>query len=479
MINQLLGLYKPSYTTILVYMLQSTEYSVKPYLAWWWRTSEFDEVMKRRELDRTRSAMLLLIVVRLGILAEIFFGFALFYEGFFNGMTGGIAFGLALIIGYPVLWPHLIALPLILGRIFISGPAEQRLIIESSSIFSKHPGIKIAVAGSYGKTTMKEILIAVLSQGLRVAATPANKNVSISHARFAKKLSGKEEVLIIEYGEGAPGDVARFANITRPTHAVITGLAPAHLDKYKTLEAAGEDIFSVADYVDHNQVFVSNETPAIKQFIEPGFKLFNNKQALGWLVESAKFDISGTKFRLKKNHKQIELSSSLLGKHHLGFLTFAAALGLELGLSVEQVQTGIQQTKPFEHRMQPYSLGGAWVIDDTYNGNIEGIRAGLELLKTLPAKRKIYITPGLVEQGEQSKNVHTEIGKLIADTNPDLVILMDNSTTEYIIAGLKTAKYAGESRIETNPLEFYTNLKHIVAEGDLVLMQNDWTDNYA
>ena len=93
---------------------------------------------------------------------------------------------------------------------------------------------------------MKELLNTVLSEGLKVRATPANKNVSISHARFAAKLTGDEDVLIIEYGEGAPGDVARFARLTHPTHAVITGLAAAHLDRYKTVKAAGEDIFAVA-----------------------------------------------------------------------------------------------------------------------------------------------------------------------------------------------------------------------------------------
>lgn len=78
----------------------------------------------------------------------------------------------------------------------------------------------------------------------------------------------------------------------------------------------------------------------------------------------------------------------MLGKHHLGFLGFVAALALELGLSEQQVQAGVAKTKPFAHRMQPYQLSGAWIIDDTYNGNLEGIRAGTGLLRELPAKRK-------------------------------------------------------------------------------------------
>lgn len=129
--------------------------------------------------------------------------------------------------------------------------------------------------------------------------------------------------------------------------------------------------------------------------------------------------------------------------------------------------------------MQPYQLGGAWIIDDTYNGNLEGLRAGTQLLAELPAQRKIYVTPGLVDQGAETERVHLAAGKLIAAAKPDIVVLMQNSVTDYIVLGLREAGYSGDLRIEEVPLDFYTNLNHFVAAGDLVLMQNDWTDNYA
>jgi UDP-N-acetylmuramyl pentapeptide synthase len=97
----------------------------------------------------------------------------------------------------------------------------------------------------------------------------------------------------------------------------------------------------------------------------------------------------------------------------------------------------------------------------------------------IAAKRKIYITPGLVDQGEEMERVHIEVGKLIAEAKPNLVVLMQNSVTDFIEKGLKQAKFEGEVRTERDPLEFYTNLNQFVAAGDLVVMQNDWTDNYA
>jgi UDP-N-acetylmuramoyl-tripeptide--D-alanyl-D-alanine ligase len=479
MIRDFISIYLPGYPRTLVYMLQSGEYRVGPYLRWVWRTKDFTRVMRRRTLERTRPARLLLGALWLGIAVQLLAGAWLIYLGVTHSLTGGIVFGLALILSYPILWAHLLVIPLVMGRELVSRPKELELINQSASIFANHPGLKIAVAGSYGKTSMKELLNTVLSEGLKVAATPANKNVSISHARFAAKLTGDEDVLIIEYGEFGPGDVARFAHLTHPTHGVITGLAPAHLDRYKTLQAAGEDIFSLAIYLKGKNVYVNDDSPETKPFLKKSYQLFDSNGTLRWKVSDIKIDLSGTDFTLKKGKKSLKFHSGLVGSHQVGFLAFAAALGIELGLSDKQVQDGIAKTKPFEHRMQPYQLAGAWIIDDTYNGNLEGIRAGTELLKALPAKRKIYITPGLVDQGEEAERVHIEVGKLIAAAHPDLVVLMQNSVTDFIKQGLEKAHFKGELQIETNPLEFYTNLTHFVAAGDLVVMQNDWTDNYA
>jgi UDP-N-acetylmuramoyl-tripeptide--D-alanyl-D-alanine ligase len=479
-IRSLFTLYSWRLPTVLVYMLQNTEYYATPYLKWFWHTSQFHRVMYRRTLQRTRAARMLLLVIRAGVLAEIAAGLVLIYLWWQHGFAGGLAFGLGLLLAYPVVWAHLVVLPLVLGRFFVVKPRQARAIHASRKVFAKFPGIKIAVAGSYGKTSMKELLLTVLSQGSKkVAATPANKNVSISHAIFARKLAGDEDILIIEYGEGQPGDVRRFSAITQPTHAVITGIAPAHLDRYRTLERAGRDIFSVGDAVPGEHVYVNGDSPDALQFVKPGQQLYTEKNVLGWKITGVRVNLDGTRFTIQKGQEKLELHSGLLGRHQVGPLALAAALAHEFGLTKKQIQAGIAATQPFEHRMQPYTLNGAWIIDDTYNGNIEGVRVGTHLLKELPAKRRIYVTPGLVDQGADTAKIHEHMGELIASAKPDMVILMDHSVTQYIEKGLQAAGYKGELLVETDPLNFYNNMNLFVASGDLVLMQNDWPDNYA
>ncbi len=475
----LFSLYSWRYPTALIYMLQNTEYQVWPYIKWYWQTSNFSGIMYRRTLHRTKAARLLLLAMRLGMGLQLVVGLTLLALWFFADVRGGLAFGLALIIGSPVIWAHLIVLPLVFGRIFIVWPRQRRLIKASKKIFAQFEGTKIAVAGSYGKTSMKELLLTVLGEGRDVKATPANKNVSISHAQFAQKITGREDILIIEYGEAKPGDVARFAEITKPSCAIITGIAAAHLDRYKTVHNVGKDIFSVANFVPPDSVFVNSESPEAEPFIKSGFNLYNQHGVLGWKIEDITVDFDGTRFTMHRKKEKLELHSKLLGRHQVGPLALAAALAIEFGLSAEQIHRSIAQTKPFEHRMEPYQLAGAWIIDDSYNGNLEGIRAGTQLLKELPGKRKIYVSPGLVDQGGQSAHIHQQMGGLIAEATPDIVVLMKHSVTDDIKKGLEDAGYKGRLIINDDPLDFYNNLQAFVAKDDLVMLQNDWPDNYA
>jgi UDP-N-acetylmuramoyl-tripeptide--D-alanyl-D-alanine ligase len=478
-IRQVVFLYRPRFLKTLVYMLQNAEYRTGEYLKWYWRTDDFSRVMYRRSLQPTKAARALFWYAVGGTVILAGVGLIAFAGGFVHRSVWLMALGVTLILAYPWLVAHLLVLPLWLGEKFIIRPRRKKLIAAAEKIFGSHPGIRVAVAGSYGKTSMKEILVTVLRQGLNVAATPGNKNVPVSHAAFARKLDGDEDVLIIEYGEGAPGDIAELAQLSHPTHAVITGLAPAHLDRYKTLRAAAEDIFSLKDFVDPRRIYVNKESSETEPFVPKGAALYDRKGIGGWRVSEANVNLDGTSFVLERHGQKMQLKSSLMGKHHIGPLAFAASFAHELGMNPEQIKKGVALTKSHEHRMETYQLAGAWIIDDTYNGNIEGIRAGTELLKELPAQRRIYVTPGLVDQGPETARVHEEMGRLIAAARPDMVVLIGHSVTPYIQKGLEAGDYAGELLIETDPLSFYTNLQLFVAHGDLVMLQNDWPDNYA
>lgn len=474
---KLLAAYLPGFPRTIVYMLQSSEYRAAPYIRWLYRTEDFGQVAKRRELVKTKSAKSLLLFLYLAISIHVLIGLVGLVWAVSNVSFVWIAFYVLWLVIYPAFWAHLIVLPLWLAEKTIIKSKQNRAIAEARAIFSNHQGIKIAIAGSYGKTSMKEILAAVLVQGKKVAATPGNQNVPRSHAKFAARLNGDEQIIIVEYGEEKPGDIKLFMSYTDPDVAIITGLAPNHLDYYKTLDNVARDLMDLRT-LDSYKVFVNGDNAQLKQYA-PDAQIYSEQGALGWKVANVKINADGTSFSLKKGKEEIKVNSALLGRHQIGPLTLAVVLAKELGITNEQIKKGLSAVQPIEHRMQPRVMGGAWIIDDTYNGNIEGMKAGLRLLAELKASgRKIYVTPGLVEQGAETERVHNELGREIAAANPDEVVLMQNSVTGFIEKGLREAGYSGHLTLQEDPLAFYTSIDQYIAAGDVLMMQNDWTDNY-
>ena len=459
-------------------MLQDTEYRLKGYFEWYHRTSDFTAVMKRRKLTVTRKVALLRyalwtvwLIVILAVAALVIVGSLM--QSYVLGLIA-----LIVLILLPFVLAYGIAIPLFIGWLTIQRPKEKAMIEKARGILAAHPAVKIAIVGSYGKTTVKEILLTVLSEGKKVAATPGNMNTPIGISRFARKLTGDEEVLIVEFGEEKVGDVKMLSELSSPTMAVMTGINEAHLVSFKTIENTINTIFEITDYLGDKPVYKNSENDFVKDNAEEDEYLYSRKGVSGWRVSGATTSLeSGTQFTAKKGTKVITASTQLIGLHTVGPSVAAIAIADGLGLTTKQIEAGLEKVVPFDHRMQPRQLHGAWVIDDTYNGNSDGVSAGLDLLRTSHATRRIYVTPGLVEQGDKTQSVHEAIGRHIA-SSADIAVLMNNSVTEYIVAGLTENKFKGELIIIDDPLDFYTNLDQFVARGDVVLMQNDWTDNY-
>lgn len=471
--------YLPSYPNAILYMLQDTEYKVGQYLAWFNRTSDFRHVMKRRTLQITNKVKLLSIVLwAMWILSEIAVAVCVYLAVITGASLWGMI-GILIVLVMPFLLGFGIVIPLLIGRLLIQLPKERAIIASAQKVFQTNTAVRIAVVGSYGKTTAKEILATILGEGLNVAATPGNMNTPIGISRFARKLTGKEDVLILELGEGKVGDITELSELTLPTMGIMTGINESHLSSFKSIERTIATIYELVDYLGKDAVVYKNkENDILKDLVSIKDRYGYSQSGVdGWEISDLCTSIDGTKFVMKKGDKTINLATKLIGLHTVGVTAAAVSIAETLGLSIKQIQTGASHIKPFEHRMDPRKIHGAWVIDDTYNGNSDGVKAGLELLKTSRAKRRIYVTPGLVEQGDKTAQVHEEVGRQAAGS-ADMVVLMKNSVTDYIIKGLDKANFKGELLIIDDPLDFYSNLEHFVAAGDVVLMQNDWTDNY-
>jgi UDP-N-acetylmuramoyl-tripeptide--D-alanyl-D-alanine ligase len=460
-----------NYPGILLYMLQSTEYNIYDFIKWLRRVRDFQTVIKRRELVYTRKIRLLNAFSVSIIMVFIFVAILLMV--LIENWTV-VIYVVAAFLLLPILLPYILLLALLLGRFFIEKPYSKKIINQAMAKLAEHPAYKIAVVGSYGKTTAKEVLKSILSGTRKVVATPGNVNQPLGFAEFIDSLDGDEDILIFEMGEYHPGDIAQMCDFIRPDAGFITGASGAHLENFGSLEGIVNELFALRSYLGEKPLYLNGDDTTLAKKDNKFSKLYGENGIEGRRTKNVTITAFGTDFDLDG----VSVHSKLLGRHNIGIVAAAVDVAKSRGLTDSEIEKNFEDLEPFEHRMQPRIINGAIIIDDTYNGNFEGIKAGLRLLAEIPAKRKIYVTPGLVEQGSETEAIHNKIGKLLAKSDINEVVLMQNSVTDFIKSGLKSAGFRGKLTTIDDPLFFYNNLTSFTAVGDLVLMQNDWTDNY-
>jgi UDP-N-acetylmuramoyl-tripeptide--D-alanyl-D-alanine ligase len=325
---------------------------------------------------------------------------------------------------------------------------------------------------------MREILKTVLSEGKKVAAAPGSYNTPLGIAKFVETLDGDEDVLIFELGEYYPGDVRTLCEFVEPKWGVITGVNEAHLEKFGTLDKTAATVFELADYVGIQPLYVNGENVSARERAPQTAVLYSREGVDEWRVTDAHTGLSGTRFMLRKGPLAVSVHSELLGMHAVGPIAAAVHMALALGLTVAQIEEGVRRTKAFDHRLEPKTDGsGVVTLDDSYNGNPDGVAAVIDFLASLKGRR-FYVTPGLVEMGDRTEEVHRDIGKRLAHAGIEQVVLIRNSVTPSIEAGLTEAGYSGTVTWFDDALDAYGALPHMTVAGDIVLLQNDWPDQY-
>ncbi|MBI4653322.1 UDP-N-acetylmuramoyl-tripeptide--D-alanyl-D-alanine ligase [Candidatus Kuenenbacteria bacterium] len=468
--------YHPRYIRSLVYMLQASEYNICDYLNWYGRVKNFNKVECRKHLIKTPKAILIFIIAWTILLSLYSFAISLFWLKL--GLIKYIFFAGILLIA-PYFLAYVIIAPIILIRIFIQWPIEFVIIKCAQKKLKKHKAIKIAIAGSFGKTTMREILKTILEKNKKVATPLHNHNTPLGISRFIKILKGDEEVLIFELGEYYPGDVKKLCDLTQPNIGIITGINEAHLKKFKSLDKTIKIIFELSDWLKKNPIYVNGENNLARNNVLNDYIIYNRKGIEKWKVENPQTNLKGTSFVISKNGQDYKIKTNLLGLHQIGPLMVAIDIAIKLGISIDQIKEGIKNIKPVDHRLEPkINNAGVITLDDSYNGNPDGVKVVIEFLASLHNYRRFYVTPGLVEMGSKIKEIHKAIGIQLAKTEIEKIILIKNSVTPFIAEGLKDANYNGEIIWFNDALTAFDALPYLTVKNDVVLLQNDWPDQY-
>jgi UDP-N-acetylmuramoyl-tripeptide--D-alanyl-D-alanine ligase len=346
----------------------------------------------------------------------------------------------------------------------------------------------IAITGSAGKTTTKELVAQLLSARFRVLRTPSSFNTPMGISRTVNDALRDQDYFVVEMGAYTKGEIARLCRLVGGTDvSVITTVNAQHLERFGSLEKTAEAKFEIVGELKPGGVAVLNyDVPAVREHAagHPGLDVFS------FGVESADVDLRATGVREQEGGIEVDVMvngetatvrTPLLGRHNAINVLAAIAVGLKCGLDLPYIAAALRQAHPPEHRLQPLTLTtGGILLDDGYNANPQGIIGALEVLGAYAPKRRIVITPGLIEMGKDRAQYHAEIGRAAA-RHVDVAFLVGPKQTADIRTAMLAAGFP-EDRVRTvrsldEAREAVTAMGGWDA-GSVVLIANDLPDQF-
>ena len=330
----------------------------------------------------------------------------------------------------------------------------------------------LALTGSNGKTTTKEMIAAVLSQKYKVLKNKGNLNNHIGVPLSLFEITNEHEIAIIEMGTNHWGEIARLAEIVQPTCGLITNIGPAHLEFFGSLEGVYQAKSELWQFLEkHGQIafvniddkFLSKKLPSVAKVVTYGFE--NKAQVQGKFLG---LDAEG---RSSFSVNQIEINLGMVGMHNIYNALAAVTVGLEFDLNLNQIKVALEKFLPTSKRMEIIRENGLVIINDCYNSNPESARKALLTLSQMKTRgKRIAVLADMLELGDWAELEHQKIGEYI-DSLGNIKHLLTYGSLSTLTAqaaenrGLKSALHF------ENKKDLVKYLKHIAEEGDLLLIK--------
>lgn len=449
-------------------ILQQSEYKVSGFLKWIFRNFFKRELENKKKLVfSVKANAILTLSLVLNLLFLLILTFAL-------GLIG-------LILGLIISTQSYIFLAV---SVFVLKPFEYsfRISIKKKSIekLSSCKNLKvIGVTGSYGKTSVKEFLYAMLKTQYQVLKTPESYNTVLGIAKVIDlELDSFYQYFICEMGAYKRGEIKEIAEMVKPQYAILTGINEQHLEMFGSLENTVRAKFELIDALPADGIVVINGDSELirdnakkyqRNFVVYGLGDFN------FSAQNIKINEQGTTFDLLLDNKVYSCKTRLFGRSQIENIVAAATMAFQLGVKPPKIVEAIASLSSVPHRLEVKQSGDVLIIDDAYNSNVTGFREALHLLENFQDRQKVIVTPGIVDLGGETFEIHQKLG-VVAGKICDAVILVGESgRTRGLASGV-----ADSSKIHwiNSIKDLHSMLKTLAFKNPVVLLENDLPDNY-
>jgi UDP-N-acetylmuramoyl-tripeptide--D-alanyl-D-alanine ligase len=338
-------------------------------------------------------------------------------------------------------------------------------------------GPVVAVTGSNGKTTTKDMCTAVLSQKYVVLANEGNQNNEVGLPLTLFNLEKKHEAVIVEMGMRGPGQIEQLCEIARPTIGVITNVGNTHLELLGSVENIARAKGELIENLPRNGWAVLNQDDSrvmeMEKRSKAGVITYGQHPAAQVRAEKVRLEgHQGLAFEILAGGQVQLVTLPVPAKHNVYNALAAAAVGLVLGLDLSAIAQGLSQVRLTAMRMQVESLaGGITLINDTYNASPPSVLGALEVLSGMPARRRIAVLGDMLELGEVSESEHIRVGRQCTNNKVDILVCVGDLAGNF-------ARGAKESGLQEKDIFSFSDpdragpfLAELIKPGDLILIK--------
>jgi len=341
----------------------------------------------------------------------------------------------------------------------------------------RHPIPLMAVVGSNGKTTTKEMVAGILEQQGAVLKNPGNLNNLIGLPLSLLKMNAKDRAAVLEMGMNRAGEILRLTHIAEPDIGILINIGPVHLEGLGSIEgvmkAKGELLQGMGA---RGRLIFNADDPRVVE-LSKGFQgektAFGVKNPADWQATDIRTrDAGGVSFQLKGSAGTIPVSLKLMGRDQVYNALAAAAAASHLGVGMKAIKEALEAFQPPPMRMEPMALGkGIRIINDAYNANPPSMELALRTLEEVTGGKKIAVLGDMWELGEHAEQAHRELGRQTQERGVDLLFLLGQFAPQ-VAQGAQEAGMAPQAIcIGKDHHAVSLRLAQAVKKGDWVLIK--------
>ena len=382
-------------------------------------------------------------------------------------------------------WAIAIAAVWILKPVEASINAKYRN--EAVAILQSMPDLRIiGITGSYGKTSTKHYLQRILSERFDVIMTPGSYNTPMGVIRTVREMMKPyNEVFICEMGAKQLGDIKEICDMVHPQMGIVTAVGPMHLESFKSLENVQKTKFELIDalpadgfgVINNDFEWCANRPVSDVEVARYGV---SNTEGCDFIATDIKYSPDGTSFTVEgKDGTCLDLHTRLVGECNISNLVAAVIIALRLGLTPDEIRRAVDSIDQVEHRLNvKRSPGGVTIIDDAFNSNPAGSRMAVDVLSQFKTGKRIIVTPGMIELGDEQEHLNRELGRHIGES-VDVAVIVGAYNRNALVDGIRSTDFDGKNlHIVDSFADSQTLLSKILAAGDTVLYENDLPDSF-